>query len=113
MKDLYLEGIDEPLELSWTSSGSGTSKKFFFTATVPVDPGVNILTFNACDFQNRLIATHTMTVTSSAAERPLRDYLRVTELMYDPGGGSGVVRQRLGYCSYRLERIAPVLASIT
>ena len=55
---------------------------------MPVDPGVNTLTFNACDFQNRLIATHTMTVTSSAAERPLREYLRVTELMFDPAGGS-------------------------
>jgi len=86
MKYLYLDGIDEPLELSWTSEGSGTSKKFYFTANVPVDPGVNTLTFNAYDFQNRLIATHTMVVTSSVTERPLRDYLRVTELMYDPAG---------------------------
>ena len=39
-------------------------------------------------YKNHLIATHTMTVTSSAAERPLRDYLRVTELMFDPAGGS-------------------------
>ena len=88
MKELYLDGIDEPLELSWTSTGNGTSKKFFFVATVPVDPGVNTLTFKAYDFQNRLIATHTMTVTSTTDERPLRDFLRVTELMFDPAGGS-------------------------
>ncbi len=88
MKELYLDGIDEPLELDWTLSGSGTSKQFFFTATVPVEPGVNNLTFRAYDFQNRLIATHNMTVTSTITERPLRDYLRVTEIMYDPAGGS-------------------------
>lgn len=88
MKELYLDGIEKPLELSWTSTGSGTGQQFFFNATIPVEPGINTLTFNAYDFQNRLIATHAMTVTSTVNERPLRGYLRVTEIMYDPAGGS-------------------------
>ena len=50
MKDLYLDGINEPLELSWTSTGSGTSKKFFFTAFEVFEhfwkPGVFILRQN-------------------------------------------------------------------
>ena len=88
VKEVYLQGFDTPLELSWTSAGSGTSKVFRWNTTVPLEPGVNDLVFRVYDFQGHLITTKTITITSTVIERPLKDYLRVSEVMYNPIGGS-------------------------
>ena len=88
VKDVYIQGRDDPLELSWTHSGSGTGQQFQWTATVPLEPGVNSLVFEAYDYQGYLITIDTITVTSTVSQRPLRDNLRVTELMYNPIDGS-------------------------
>ena len=88
VKEVYLQGMDSPLELSWSSTGSGTGKIFTWNASVPLEPGVNNLVFMAYDFQGNLIATKSITITSTVVERPLKDYLRVTEVMYNPIGGS-------------------------
>jgi lamin tail-like protein/CotH protein len=87
IRDVYLQGHDLPLELSWTSTGSDTSKVFHWSTNVPLEPGVNDLVFLVYDFQGNLIHTEMITITSTVTERPLRDYLRVTELMYDAPGG--------------------------
>ncbi len=87
VKDVWLRGLPRPLELSWTSTGSGTAKVFHWTATVPLEPGENNLLFEAYDFQGNLKYSQTITITSTLFERPLRDYLRVTEVMYNPIGG--------------------------
>ncbi len=84
VKEIYVEGIDEPLEPAWTTTGSGTNEVFYWHVSVPVDPGENILQFLAHDFRGNLIASDSITVTSTLIARPLRDYLRITELMYDP-----------------------------
>jgi len=86
--EIYLEGYDLPLALTWTASGSGTSRTYRWTAEVPLDPGENALTFLVYDFQGKLIDTQSVVITSTATGDPLRDHLRITELMYDPVGGS-------------------------
>jgi len=88
VKDVYLAGYPEPLELEWTSTGSDVSTLFFWSAVVPLAPGENSLTLLAYGFQGELIAQHDLTIVSTTVARPLRDHLRVTELMYDPLGGS-------------------------
>jgi len=81
--DVYrirLAGGDEPLDVQWV--GLDTWK-----TTVPLAYGVNALTFEAYDYQDRSVASDTISVTSSVLDRPVREYLRVTELMVDPPGG--------------------------
>lgn len=88
VKEVYLDGVQPPLRLAWTSTGSGTTKVFHWSTSVPLEPGENSLTFRVYDFQGDLIATKTLSITSTVVERPLRDYLRVTEVMYNPIGGT-------------------------
>ncbi|RIK76533.1 MAG: hypothetical protein DCC68_19155 [Planctomycetota bacterium] len=59
-----------------------------WTATVPVDFGTNVVTLEAYDFQDNLIGSDTVTITSTVSSRPLQDFLRVTELMYHPADPS-------------------------
>ncbi|MGE4286201.1 MAG: lamin tail domain-containing protein [Phycisphaerae bacterium] len=86
--EVYLDGIDTPLDLEWTAEGSGSSRIFKWKATVPLEPGVNELLFKAYGFRGELIAQDMVTVTSTMQERPLREFLKVTEIMYNPVGGS-------------------------
>jgi hypothetical protein len=72
---------DKKLDVTWTSGSA-------WQVSLPLEPGLNPITLEAYDFQGKLIAADTITVTSTIAERPLRQYLRVTELMYNPIGGS-------------------------
>jgi hypothetical protein len=88
LHEIYVEGMDEPLELTWTSSGSGTGKRFFWQANVPLEPGPNDLVFIAYDYQGNILGSDSVTFNSTVAERPLRESLKVTELMYDPRLGS-------------------------
>ena len=86
--EVRLAGTDEPLELSWTASGSGSSRVFSWSATVPVDPGANTLTLLAHDYQGTRVGSQTVEITSTATGNPLHDHLRITEVMADPVGGS-------------------------
>ncbi|MEM7394201.1 MAG: CotH kinase family protein, partial [Verrucomicrobiota bacterium] len=47
VEHVFLDGWPDPLPLTWTSSGSGTNRTYSWTATVPLDPGPNTLTFLA------------------------------------------------------------------
>jgi len=84
VREIYLQGQPEPLELTWTSTSSGSTERFYWHTTVPLEPGENVLTFNAYGFDGEFIGSDTVTITSTVTEQPLRDYLRLTELMYDP-----------------------------
>jgi hypothetical protein len=88
VREIYLEGIDSPLDVQWSSQGTGLSKVYSWTATVPLAPGVNNLVFKAYGFKGELVGSDTITITSTIQERPLRDFLRITEIMYNPVGGS-------------------------
>ena len=85
---IYLDGIDSPLDVQWSSQGSGAEKVFFWTATVPLEPGINELAFEAYGFSGERIGSDAVTMTSTMQERPLREFLRITEILYDPAGGS-------------------------
>ncbi len=63
--EVYLEGQDTPLSLTWTASGSGTTRTYSWSAAVPLDPGVNTLAFLAYDYRGNLVGSHTVTVTSN------------------------------------------------
>ncbi|NLH15383.1 MAG: hypothetical protein GX455_02270 [Phycisphaerae bacterium] len=77
---MNLAGFAEPLTLSWTGLSA-------WSVTIPVEFGDNILNLEARDFHGNLVATDSITVTCTSQNRPLRQFLRVTELMYDPLGG--------------------------
>lgn len=77
VRRIRLSGNDEPLQLRWTDLDS-------WSVTLPLEGGLNTLTLEAYDYQDRFIASDSITVTSTSSERPLRRYLRVTEIMYDP-----------------------------
>jgi hypothetical protein len=86
--EIRLQGYDDPLEFTWTTQGSGSNRTYHWSVTVPLEPGVNTLNFSAYDTQGNLIDTQTTTITSTATANPLRDQLRISELMANPAGGS-------------------------
>ena len=64
--EIYLEGQDTPLSLTWTASGSGRTRRYSWSATAPLDPGVNNLTFLAYDYRGNLVGSSVVTITSTA-----------------------------------------------
>lgn len=86
--EIRLDGYKDPLDFIWSSQGSGSSRTYQWSVVVPLEPGLNTLNFSAYDFGGNLIDTLTTNVTSTATGNPLRDQLRMTELMVNPVGGS-------------------------
>jgi hypothetical protein len=82
--EITLVGRPDPVDITWTKVGSD----FIWHTEVPLDPGVNDLTFVAYDYQRSAVGTSRVTFVSTIAERPLHDHLRVTELMVYPREGS-------------------------
>ncbi|HJQ81411.1 MAG TPA: lamin tail domain-containing protein, partial [Lacipirellulaceae bacterium] len=77
VRNIYLAGSDVPLEVTWTGINT-------WQLEVPLAPGANQVTLQAYDFEAGLIASDTITITSTVPDRPLYDYLRITELHYHP-----------------------------
>jgi hypothetical protein len=65
------------LAVEWTDQNS-------WRVTVPVRFGTHNLTFEAFDFRGNSLGQDTISVTSTVSDRPLEDFLRVSELMYHP-----------------------------
>lgn len=84
IRDIRLQGQSTLLETWWTSSGSGVNQTFFWQATVPLAPGTNALVLEAVGFQDEPVGTVGARIVSTVSERPIHDYLRVTEVMYNP-----------------------------
>jgi len=82
--EITIAGRPDPVEITWTKVGN----EFFWQAEIPLDPGVNDLTFVAYDYQGNAVGSDSVTFVSTVTARPLHDHLRVTELMYDPREGS-------------------------
>ncbi len=57
-------------------------------ATVPLLPGENVLRLIAEDYRGNQVGTDMLTVTSTVSQRPLQQYLRIVELMYNPPAAS-------------------------
>ena len=77
VREIRLVGSDEPLDVRWTDMDS-------WQVTVRLDAGANDLTFEAYDYQDRLIGTDSITVSSTNAALRVRDGLRITEIMFNP-----------------------------
>ncbi|MEX2187214.1 MAG: lamin tail domain-containing protein [Pirellulales bacterium] len=79
--EIRLAGQTDPLVITYPTTTT-------WQATVPVAFGPQTLTFEAYDFQGNLVATDTVNVTSTFSDRPLEDFLRISELMYHPADPS-------------------------
>lgn len=77
VREIYLAGSDEPLEVTWTDETS-------WRVTVPLGPGPNELTLTALDYEGNPTGTDSITVTSTVSDRPVEDYLRISEIHYHP-----------------------------
>ena len=96
------QGADDPLAVTWVDDET-------WQAVVPLEPGVNSLVVEAYDFQGGLVGSDSITVTSTVAERPLKDSLRIAELMYDPIDGTDyefIELQNTGTTSLDISAIA-------
>jgi hypothetical protein len=70
-------GPGSPLDVRWLDIDS-------WQVTVPLTQGANPLVFEALNFQGQVVATDTITVTTTATTPNLVTDLRITELMYHP-----------------------------
>ena len=67
----------EPQDVTWTDEST-------WTVTVPLDPGENLVSLEAVDLHGRIVGTDSITITSSVTDRPLSQFLRLTEIMFNP-----------------------------
>ncbi len=75
--DVRLVGGEQPLDVNWTDQSS-------WQIELPLQPGLNVLDLQAYDYQGRLVGTDEIRVDSTVSQRPLQDFLRVVEVMYNP-----------------------------
>ena len=61
--EIALEGQDTPLSLTWSATGSGTTRTYSWSAAVPLDLGLNTLTLLAYDVRGNLVGSDIVTIT--------------------------------------------------
>ncbi|MEM9656721.1 MAG: lamin tail domain-containing protein, partial [Planctomycetota bacterium] len=77
VRNLRVAGSETPLEVTWTGVDT-------WRIEVPLAPGANDVTIEAYDFESGLIGSDSIAINSTVSDRPLQDYLRITELNYHP-----------------------------
>ncbi|KKL66601.1 hypothetical protein LCGC14_2143350, partial [marine sediment metagenome] len=77
VREIHVEGFLEPLEVTWLDDRQ-------WQATIPVAYGDNLLNFKAYNHQGKLVGSDSITVDSTVSERPLQEFLRITEMNYNP-----------------------------
>jgi len=77
IRQIRIAGSEEPLDVTWTDQNS-------WQLRVPLAPGANQVRLEAVNFRGQVIASDTITITSTMVDRPLQDFLRISEIMYDP-----------------------------
>ena len=80
---VQLVGSDEPVDLVWTAQDR-------WQIELPLQAGQNRLQLQAFDYQGRPVGADEILVRSTITERPLLDFLRVSELMYHPPDSTAV-----------------------
>lgn len=107
VREIRLAGSEQPLALTWSNLNTWSAK-------VPVPFGEQTLQFEAYDFQGKLIATDSILVESTVSDRPLEDYLRISEIQYHPADGPpGSVYENANYEFIELTNIGPVELDLT
>ncbi len=81
VREIRLAGSEIPLELRWTSESAWQTE-------IPVEEGTRDWTLEAYDFQGNFVGSQSISVTSTGSS-PVRDFLRVTEIQYNPGAAHG------------------------
>ena len=82
VREIYVAGRTQPLNVTWTDVDS-------WQATVSLANGANALTFQARNFDGAVIASDSITVTTTATPPRVAEHLRITELHYHPSDGPG------------------------
>lgn len=83
IREFRLAGSHDPLEAIWTDGGS-------WQVQIPLLPGANPITLETYDFQGLLLDSHSLTITSTVTAPTTPEFLRITELHYNPADPSGV-----------------------
>ncbi len=82
VREIRLAGSTIPLEVRWRTAAGPHADTW--EATIPVAFGQHDYTFEAYDFSGDLIGAQTIAIDSGVQDRPHEQYLRVTELNYNP-----------------------------
>lgn len=77
IREFRLAGSGEALSAEWVDGDS-------WRVTVPLLRGENAIVLEAYDFQGNLINTHSLTVTSTVTTPTPSEFLRITEIHYNP-----------------------------
>jgi hypothetical protein len=77
VREIRLAGNASPLDVRWLDIDS-------WQVTVPLLQGANALTFEAVNFQGAVVASDTITVTTTSSAPDLVAHLRIAEMMYHP-----------------------------
>jgi hypothetical protein len=75
--EIQLAGALAPLQVNWLDSQT-------WQIELPLSFGVNMLEFQAFDFQGQLVGNDSINIDSSAVGSGVFENLRITELMYHP-----------------------------
>ncbi|MDZ4783556.1 MAG: lamin tail domain-containing protein [Planctomycetia bacterium] len=106
VREIRLAGSDQPLALTWTDLDSWTAK-------VPAPFGEHTLQLEAYDFRGNLIATDSVIVESTVSDRPLEDYLRISEIHYHPAEGPpGGIYEDANYEFIELVNTGPIALTL-
>ena len=81
VREVFLNGSTQPLDIVWTDTTH-------WQTTIPIGYGDNELTFEARDYQGVVLGSQTITAHSTISQRPLQDFLRITEMNYNPSDPS-------------------------
>jgi hypothetical protein len=76
VREIRLAGSEIPLPVRWVTNNQ-------WEVDVPVNPGTHDVVLEAYDFQGELLTTATINVTS-AGSPGVRDFLRISEINYNP-----------------------------
>ncbi|MCA9214599.1 MAG: lamin tail domain-containing protein, partial [Planctomycetales bacterium] len=77
VRDIRVRGADHSLEVVWQEDTR-------WQLQLPVAVGTNEITLEAVNLRGELIGSSTVNVTSTVSDRPLEQFLRVSEIMYNP-----------------------------
>ena len=77
VRDVYLNGQLDPLDVIWLDDQR-------WQLTIPIGYGDNLLNFEARNHQGAVVGSDSITVGSTISQRPLQDFLRITEMNYNP-----------------------------
>lgn len=87
VREIRLAGSREALTVTWTSSGPPVADQW--SVQLPVKSGRHTYTLEAFDYQGRSIGRQEVVIESTAPANRLPEFLRLSEIHYNPPGDDG------------------------